>query len=170
MEAKQDLLTRMSDEEWENLMNNSANIVEDSMEWEEKSRQFEAAFSGKQRKKKGQVCVSKNLIQVPYQYIYLRKIHRIKLPYLTIYWKVVILSLYRYFIALREIYRNVCPEVPGNPRDVIFPDAFGVGKYNILEIPRNRRTNVLVYFPRSNEITVLLYFTRENAWKIDPKF
>ena len=31
--------------------------------------------------------------------------------------------LYRYFIALREIYQNVCPEVPGNPRDVIFPEA-----------------------------------------------
>ena len=33
--------------------------------------------------------------------------------------------LYRYFVALREIYQNVCPEVPGNPRDVIFPDAEG---------------------------------------------
>ena len=47
--------------------------------------------------------------------------------------------LYRYFIALREIYQNVCPEVPGNPRDVIFPDAEG------------------------NEITVMLHFTRETA-------
>ena len=55
--------------------------------------------------------------------------------------------LYRYFIALREIYQNVCPEVPGN-----------LG------------TNCLVYFPRSNEITVMLHFTCENAWKIDPKF
>ena len=43
--------------------------------------------------------------------------------------------LYRYVIALKEIYQNVCPEVPGNPRDVIFPDAEG-----------NRGTNVLVYF------------------------
>ena len=71
--------------------------------------------------------------------------------------------LYRYFIALREIYQNVCPEVPGNPRDVIFPDAEGGGKYNISGIPGNRGTNVLVYFPRSNEITVMLHFTRENA-------
>ena len=30
---------------------------------------------------------------------------------------------------MREIYQNVCPEVPGNPRDVIFPDAEGGGKY-----------------------------------------
>ena len=71
--------------------------------------------------------------------------------------------LYRYFISLREIYQNVCPKVPGNPRDVIFPDAVGVGKYNISEIPGNRGTNVLVYFPRSKEITVMLHFTRENA-------
>ena len=54
-------------------------------------------------------------------------------------------------------YQNVCPEVHGNPRDVIFPDAFGVGKYNISGIPGNRGTNVLVYFPRSNEITVTLH-------------
>ena len=78
--------------------------------------------------------------------------------------------LYRYFIALREIYQNVCPEVPKNPRDVIFPDAEGVGKYNISGIPGNQGTNVLVYFPRSNEITVMLHFIRENAWKIDLKF
>ena len=79
--------------------------------------------------------------------------------------------LYRYFIALREIYQNVCPEVPGNPWDVIFPDAErGGGKCNISGIPGNRGTNVLVYFPRSNEITVMLHFTREKAWKIDPKF
>ena len=71
--------------------------------------------------------------------------------------------LYRYFIASREIYQNVCPEVPGNPRDVIFPEADGGGKYNISGIPGNRGTNVLVYFPRSNEITVMLHFTRENA-------
>ena len=71
--------------------------------------------------------------------------------------------LYRYLIALRKIYQNVCPEVPGNPRDVIFPDAEGGGKYNISGIPGNRGTNVLVYFPRSNEITVMLHFTRENA-------
>ena len=45
--------------------------------------------------------------------------------------------LYRYFIALRDIYQNVFPEVPGNPRDVIFPDAEGGGKYNISGIPRN---------------------------------
>ena len=38
----------------------------------------------------------------------------------------LIIILYRYFIALREIYQNVCPEVPGNPQDVIFPDAEGV--------------------------------------------
>ena len=74
--------------------------------------------------------------------------------------------LYRYFIALREIYQNVCPEVPGNPRDVIFPDAEGGGKYNISGIPGNRGTNVLVYFPKSNEITVMLHFTRENARKL----
>ena len=67
--------------------------------------------------------------------------------------------LYRYFIALREIYQNVCPEVPDNPRAVI---------YNSSGIPGNRGTNVLVYFPRSNEITVMLHFTRKNAWKIDP--
>ena len=73
------------------------------------------------------------------------------------------LTLYRYFIALRERYQNVCPEVPGSPRDVIFPDAEGGGKYNISRIPGNRGTNVLVYFPRSNEITVMLHFTRENA-------
>ena len=36
--------------------------------------------------------------------------------------------LYRYFIALREIYQDVCPEVPGNPQDVIFPDADGEGE------------------------------------------
>ena len=70
--------------------------------------------------------------------------------------------LYRYFIALREIYQNVCPEVPGNPRDVIFPDAEGGGKYNISGIPDNRGTNIL---PRSNEITVML-----ERLKIDPKF
>ena len=75
----------------------------------------------------------------------------------------IIVVLYRYFIALREIYQNVCPEVPGNPRDVIFPDAEGGGKYNISGIPGNRGTNVLVYFPRSNEITVMLHFTRKNA-------
>ena len=78
--------------------------------------------------------------------------------------------LNRYFIAFREIYQNVCPEVPGNPRDVIFPDAEGGGKYNISGIPGNRGTNVLVYFPKSNKITVMLHFTRKNAWKIDPKF
>ena len=38
--------------------------------------------------------------------------------------------LYRYFIASREIYQNVCPEVPGNPRDLLFPDAEGGGKYD----------------------------------------
>ena len=86
------------------------------------------------------------------------------------YYLLYALLLYRYFIALREIYQNVCPEVPGNPRDVIFPDAEGGGKYNISGIPGNRGTNVLVYFPRSNEITVMLHFTRKNAWKIDPKF
>ena len=58
--------------------------------------------------------------------------------------------LYSYFIALREIYRNVCPEVPGDP--------FGVGKCNISGIPGNRGTNVLVYFPRSNKITDMLHF------------
>ena len=78
-------------------------------------------------------------------------------------------NIYRYFIASREIYHNVCPEVPGNPRDVnIFPDAEGREKYNISGIPGNPGTNILVYFPRSNEITVMLHFTRENAWKIDP--
>ena len=71
--------------------------------------------------------------------------------------------LYRYFIALREIYQNVCLEVPGNPRAVIFPNAAGVGKYNFSGIPGIRGTNVLVYFPRSNEITVMLHFTRKNA-------
>ena len=55
------------------------------------------------------------------------------------------------------------PRFPGNPRDVIFPDAVGGGKYNISGIPGNRGTNVLVYFPRSNEITVMLHFTRKNA-------
>ena len=64
----------------------------------------------------------------------------------------------------------LCPEVPGNPWDVIFPDEKGGEKYNISGIPGNRGTNVLVYFPRSNEITVMLHFTRENARKIDPKF
>ena len=59
--------------------------------------------------------------------------------------------LYRYFIALREIYQNVCPEVPGNPRDVIFRDVKVGGKYNISGIPGNRGTNVLVYFPRSKK-------------------
>ena len=57
-----------------------------------------------------------------------------------------IILLYRYFIALREIYQNVCPEVHGNPGDVIFPDDEGGGKYNISGIPGNRGTNVLVYF------------------------
>ena len=60
--------------------------------------------------------------------------------------------LYRYFIVLREIYQNVCPEVPRNPQDVIFPDAKGGVKYNISGIPGNRGTNVLVYFPRRNEM------------------
>ena len=78
--------------------------------------------------------------------------------------------LYSYFIALREIYQNVYPKVPGNPRDVIFPDAEGGGKYNNSGIPGNQGTNVLVYFPKSIDITVMLHFTRENAWKIDPKF
>ena len=78
--------------------------------------------------------------------------------------------LYRYFIALRDIYQNVCPEVPRNPRDVIFPDAEGGGKYNISGISGNRGNNNLVFFPRSNEITVMLDFTRENAWKIVSKF
>ena len=73
------------------------------------------------------------------------------------------LILYRSFIASRKIYQNVCPEVPGNPRDVIFPVAFGVGKYNISRIAGNRGTNILVDFPRSNEIAVMLHFTRENA-------
>ena len=58
-----------------------------------------------------------------------------------------------------EVYQNVCPEVPGNPRDVIFPDDEGGGKYNISVIPGN----VLVYFTRSYEITVMLHFIRENA-------
>ena len=52
--------------------------------------------------------------------------------------------LYRYFIALREIYQNVSPEVSGNPWDVIFPDAAGGGQCNISGIPGNRVTNVLI--------------------------
>ena len=28
---------------------------------------------------------------------------------------------YTDFVALREIYQNVCPEFPENPRDIIFP-------------------------------------------------
>ena len=55
--------------------------------------------------------------------------------------------LYRYFIALREIYQNVCPEVPGNPRDVIFPDAEGGGKYNISGIPGEPRDKRSGIFP-----------------------
>ena len=67
-------------------------------------------------------------------------------------------TLYSYFIALREIYQNVRPKVPGNPRDVIYPDAEGGGTYNISGIPGNRGTNVLEYFPRINETTVMLHF------------
>ena len=80
--------------------------------------------------------------------------------------------IYRWFIALREIYQNVYPEVPGNPWDVtcIFPNAEGGGKYNISGITRNLWTNVLVYFPRSKEITVMLHFNCKNTWKINPKF
>ena len=67
--------------------------------------------------------------------------------------------LYRYFIAtcMRDIYQNICPEVPGNPRDVIFPDAEGGGTYNISGIPGNLGTNILVNFPHSNEFGVGKY-------------
>ena len=50
-----------------------------------------------------------------------------------------------YFTALREIYRNVCSEVPGNPRGVIFTDAEGGGKYNISGIREDKRSGI---FPR----------------------
>ena len=75
------------------------------------------------------------------------------------------LILYRYFIASWEIYQNVCPEVPGNPWDVIFPDAKGIGKYDISGIPENQGTSILVYFLRNNEISVMLHFTRETLDK-----
>ena len=57
-----------------------------------------------------------------------------------------ILMLYSYFIALTEIHRKVCPEVPWNPREFIFSDAEDGGKYNISGIPGNRGTNVLVWY------------------------
>ena len=55
--------------------------------------------------------------------------------------------LYRYFIALREIYQNVCSEIPRNPK--------GRGKYNISGIPGSGGTNIQVYFERNKEITVM---------------
>ena len=56
--------------------------------------------------------------------------------------------LYRYFIVLREIYQNVCPGVPGNPRDVIY---FLTPKGTILHLrdsqePRDK--NVYVLYPK----------------------
>ena len=39
------------------------------------------------------------------------------------------MTLYRYFIALREIYQNGFPKVPGSPLDVLFPYVEGEGKY-----------------------------------------
>ena len=70
--------------------------------------------------------------------------------------------LYRYFIALREIYQNVCPEVPGNPRDVIFPNAKGEGKYNISGIPLEPRDKRFDIFPEKqwNNCFVTFY-----SWK-----
>ena len=69
--------------------------------------------------------------------------------------------LYRYFIALREIYQNVCPEVPGNPRDVIFPDAEGRGKYNISGIPGSAEGNITSREFPGTEGQTFWYISRE---------
>ena len=75
--------------------------------------------------------------------------------------------LYRYFIALREIYQNVCPEVPGNPLDVIFlpvPKVEGnITSQGFQGI--GGQTNLYIY-QEAKKKTVMLHFTCENAWKL----